>query len=414
MQWCITSLVHHQWPRLAQALLERGLIPDLLVSIVPRVNASLAVASQGACSDKAVISKVSLVANTSGRKLRFTKRRFVLVPHHCQQCGSAEHNVSTCPESTQNQHQRLAVSAAYVRAGQEARKLASDKYTNKRQKTHAYANRPHNRMRAPQARCFLQWCRAPPCVFARWCVEDGLLKDLAGTACPKAQCGGHIGRMVGVRTVDFGADAMVVDVSRDTVCHRCKECRARYAVSWNQPLFADVGHGGYSMSYRVLGFQGWCEGKSLTTIARDLNVHNKQASQWIDKALAIVENDMLARQSKMVFGKRGSLTTDVEVDETCLQMWSVHEPEQEPTHFFFVVLGIRQRGDMSKFWLRFVAQSDDLPLGITSSQGIHRRVPPVSQDFWLACSRDAFHEDSNLIQHSDSARLHHCHSNRCR
>lgn len=56
----------------------------------------------------------------------------------------------------------------------------------------------------------------------------------------------------------------------------------------------------------------------------------------------------------------------------------------EPSkHYFFVVLGIRQRGDMEKIWLRFICSDPALPMGITASTG-EKRVPPISQDFWLS------------------------------
>jgi hypothetical protein len=71
-------------------------------------------------------------------------------------------------------------------------------------------------------------------------------------------------------------------------------------------------------------------------------------------------------------------------------------------YYFFVALGIRERGDLTKYWLRFVSQSSDLPLGVTVSKG-EKRVPPVKQDFWLACGNEAFNDSSNLTLHTDSA-----------
>jgi hypothetical protein len=75
----------------------------------------------------------------------------------------------------------------------------------------------------------------------------------------------------------------------------------------------------------------------------------------------------------------------------------------EPSkHYFFVVLGIRQRGDMEKIWLRFICSDPALPMGITASTG-EKRVPPISQDFWLSFTKDAFLSDANIILHTDSA-----------
>ena len=107
-----------------------------------------------------------------------------------------------------------------------------------------------------------------------------------------------------MRNIDFGAESIVVDVRTESVCYRCRECRRRYAVTWSQPLLADKSHVEYSMSYQVLAFHAWCEGRSLTTIARDLNACEQQVSQWLEEACAITENDMLAMREAMVFGQR--------------------------------------------------------------------------------------------------------------
>ena len=105
--------------------------------------------------------------------------------------------------------------------------------------------------------------------------------------------------------------------------YRCGDwkcgCRKRYSVTHGSPLFRDLGGGAYSLTYQVLAFHGWCEDKSLTQIARDLDVYPSDVQRWIEKALMIVEADMLAKRLLMVFGGRGTSTTDVEADETCLQ-----------------------------------------------------------------------------------------------
>ena len=168
--------------------------------------------------------------------------------------------------------------------------------------------------------------RAPPLTLARWVVADGVREDLQGRLCVSPKCNeetSHLGRMVGVRTVDVMQEQVVLDITKKTVCYRCRCCRRPYAVTWGQAPFKDLGHGSYSLTYQVLAFLGWCEDKSLTQVARDLNVHETDVREWYDKAEAIVCADMPERQIRMKFGCRGTETTCVEADEACIQSWTV-------------------------------------------------------------------------------------------
>jgi hypothetical protein len=71
----------------------------------------------------------------------------------------------------------------------------------------------------------------------------------------------------------------------------------------------------------------------------------------------------------------------------------VGEPA-EVVHYWYVWLGVVQRGDTSKFWLR--------PVGVTESHG-EGRLPPLCGDFWSACCDELFSEDTHAVLLTDSA-----------
>ena len=45
-------------------------------------------------------------------------------------------------------------------------------------------------------------------------TAQGLLKDLQGRDCVNPQCAGQVGRMVGVRKMDFGAESIGLEGKR--------------------------------------------------------------------------------------------------------------------------------------------------------------------------------------------------------
>lgn len=229
VDWCVKSKVHHQYPKFAQALLDRGIIGELPYRIPKGVSAAL-VFAEGGSLDKAVVvagpaepPQAVVPVHKRRRRLRTT---LLTQSHNCLQRGSPDHNISTCPHAESVNKQRLAVSHAYQVAGQEARRKASEKYTNLGQRTDAFKGRPRARVRATQERSFLALCRAPPLILARWLVEDGLLASLSGKKCEKPHCEGIIGAMVGVRHIDFGEVSSVQNITM--------ECNA--PLSWKPPI----------------------------------------------------------------------------------------------------------------------------------------------------------------------------------
>ena len=99
----------------------------------------------------------------------------------------------------------------------------------------------------------------------------------------------------------------------------------------------------------ILAWWGFCEQKTLTQVAGELRVDDGVVTEWFTEALQITAHDAMVREAAVEFGKRGPIMTDIEATETCLQSWNVPSALGEfPQHYFFVVVGIRERGDMDK------------------------------------------------------------------
>lgn len=223
-------------------------------------------------------------------------------------------------------------------ADKEAHKRSSLKYTDPRQRSAECAKRPREHARAPVTRSFLMLARCPPVAFAQNLVEDGLLENLKGMQCVKTRCNtpeSVLGRMVGVRQLDLSQEQVVCDIFEATVCYRCGQCRKRYSVIYGHKLFTKcAGHGGWSISRMALAWLGWCEDKTVTQVARDIEVHPDTVAKWFDIAMLITTEDVLARQRSMVFGGRET-TTDVEVLSTkSLKCNLLHLPRLPPCHTF--------------------------------------------------------------------------------
>ena len=78
------------------------------------------------------------------------------------------------------------------------------------------------------------------------------------------------------------------------------------------------------------------------------------------------------RQPEWRFGGRGTATTDIEADETVFGHWRRVDPATgEVVHYWWVWLGVAQRGDHTKLWLK--------PVGVTESRGEQGRVPPLQR-----------------------------------
>lgn len=103
-------------------------------------------------------------------------------------------------------------------------------------------------------------------------------------------------------------------------------------------------------------------------------------------------------QSGVKFGQRPlGATTILEADESRMFSWTEEIDEGGVSirrHFYYVWVGVLERGDRNKFWL--------VPVGITHSDG-EGRLPPLTNEFWRWCCEQLFNEDTRAILMSDSA-----------
>ena len=96
VQWAIQSKVHHQRPNFAQALLDRGLIESLPGPAQPQSTVAAPDPEiDGQVAGVQDVSNVALVADPPKRRRKFVRLQQIVIPHHCQQCGSKHHNIST-------------------------------------------------------------------------------------------------------------------------------------------------------------------------------------------------------------------------------------------------------------------------------------------------------------------------------
>lgn len=95
----------------------------------------------------------------------------------------------------------------------------------------------------------------------------------------------------------------------------------------------------------LLAFWNCVEGVDATRCSRQLNVDEDLLRRWYRTARAIMAEDAMRRQEKIVFGRRGSETTDIEADESAFFSWSDIDPEtKERVHSWYVWLGVVERG----------------------------------------------------------------------
>ena len=357
--------VYTQYPNLRAALRDMGLLPEDIEAVrVPRgVNAQAYLRERALALQEKEDGEgpMEAVVPAAVRRRRQKKPRLFLQPKNCGQCGSSEHNAYSCTYGTSAYAQKLAVSDAYRKAGSEARRIASLKYTQRAQVSVVSAERPKQHSAAEVKRCFLPLCRASPYRFAAWMVEDGLFRDLTGTACLNPKCQAEdsvLGKMIGVRQLDLSEEQVVCDISRDTVLYQRRHCRARYSVVQGHPLFPQVGHGAWGPTRKCLAWWSFIEAKTATVTSRELAVDYGVVLEWYREAELITEHDALARQRAMRFGGRAPLTTDIEVDGTCFQSWRVPGEGDRPTRWYFCLCPGHQAARLSGVVLLGIPQAE--------------------------------------------------------
>ena len=191
------------------------------------------------------------------------------------------------------------------------------------------------------------------------------------------------------------------DIKRDAVCYRCMRCRARYAVEAGSRLFSQPGHGSASASMAGLAFYNFAIGVSLTHTCLQLNVTREVVRAFYKTARRIVAEDAVSRQRRVVFGREGSKTVDVEMDECSFTHYSeIVQVNGIDTrrHYYYTWLGVLQRGDMTKLWMR--------SLGLNHADGDKAPPPPLSDESRDEALGACFAEGSNVCMHTDSARTY--------
>lgn len=273
----------------------------------------------------------------------------------CLQCGSSEHNTRRCPLAQSALVERSQVALAYRGAGKAAHKIVALKHTPMRQRTPAYKDRPAKRALAPVARLLLDLQRAPPQILSEWMVADGFFQDLSGRPCTKCSEGkmqaGYsndsvLGKLCGSDEINISEGAVVLDITLHTACYRCKSCRQRYMVTFCHPLIPPGGHGSTSPSLWVFCAWNFLEDKTVTMTCRELGLDRRVVSDIYDIFRMVLAEDALRLQDQIVFGGRGNETTVVETDETCFGKWRVHHANGKQDNYWYVWIGICQRGDL--------------------------------------------------------------------
>ena len=156
--------------------------------------------------------------------------------------------------------------------------------------------------------------------------------------------------------------------------------------------------GGYGVTERTVCYWNLVHGASKILTAKQLNLSEDTVQSYFRLGRLICGQDALHRQQKIVFGRRGDETTDIEIDEHSWHGWQVGN-----MHYFYVWIGIQQRGDLSKLWLMPLRGSDpDMPLGVVHSRD-EARVPPLTDQCLQECLEAALSEEANVNAMTDSA-----------
>ena len=186
-------------------------------------------------------------------------------------------------------------------------------------------------------------------------------------------------------------------ITKRSVFYRCVTCRMKYAINRGSLVFPPVA-GGYGVTERILAYWNLVHGASATFTGKQLNLSEDAIKSFYKLGRIIICEDNLRRQSSMVFGARGPETTDIEIDEHSFCNWTI-----DHMHYFFVWIGIQQRGEATKFWMMPLVGSDPLMRpGVTHSTD-EARVPPLCLNFLEECLDVAFTEHTNAVLMSDSA-----------
>lgn len=286
----------------------------------------------------------------------------------------------------------------------ERRKLIAHlKYTNIDQRTREYEQR-RRATRTNLVRSFAELNRATPAELVVTLIEDGLLCKLKGAPCVHPSCekfpaSGYMDdRTIGCLRATSVAKASSIEARN--VFYRCVTCRNKITVNQGSIIYPP-GRGGFGVTERTLAYWNMVHGAPMTLTAKQLRLSEDTVRSFYATARCVCVQDVFRMEQEMVFGARGSWTTDIECDEHSWVKWIV-----EDRHYYLVWVGIQQRGTTSHLFLRPSISSDSNMLpGIHYSVG-EGKVPPLTAECLELILKEAFTAHTNAIMMADSAQAY--------
>ncbi len=337
-----------------------------------------------------------------GRKRRGRGSSSARTLQHCWCCGSIDHKTVTCKFRPEAQRlaalERFYLEKAKQNNKKKAKIVSHLKYVNLRQRSAMYSERPAQRSQVPAKRSAKQLLQMDPCNFVKCCIGDKLIVDLEGHPCVRPACfrGGQgtpeaSGTLGKLTALNYPAS---MDVSTRSVWHRCKKCGGKYSVTFGSMLFPKVGGNLVSLTDNVVAFWACVHDCSVTTCCKMLGLSEQVVRDFYATARRIMSADALRKQAAIVFGQLpDNKTCDFEPDEAQFFSW-VDKTGEERVYYFWVWLGVAQRGAPDHLYLK--------ERGITESRG-EGRLPPLEPEYWRQVCSEIFNERSNMVQMSDSA-----------
>jgi hypothetical protein len=308
LAWCVASKIHETRPMFGQALRDAGLLDGLLQQgqALKLQKAEAVVAKQadsanlhpeiqklrqaqledalGVLQDVGILVEDESVQRppTKAKVERKRRSRAMVQLHNCVHCGSLRHNSSTCRASAGQiaaaagvKSQRLLVATELAKNKKMAKVVSRLKYTSVAQRSRQYDKRPSQRSRGTVRRSFVGLLQASPLQLTKALLQDGLLCNLEGAACPNSRCESGNGivaeRRLGKLTECTKWQEKAITSS--SVHYRCLHCRCRVRVNHGSTLFSGVGGGTFGPTWQTLGFWNCVQGITLTQTCLQLNIH---------------------------------------------------------------------------------------------------------------------------------------------
>ena len=334
---------------------------------------------------------------------RKRKSKAVLQLKRCLRCGAIDHNSKTCPhvQKTDRDTQLSETETLLQKQKRKAQALSRTqqhlKYSSLHQRIGDDGQQAGKKARAWVSRSFLEMARASPWGLTRMLQADALLCELQDVKCPNPRCAegkgfgsnGVLGKLVGTTCMEH-------QISKRSVHYRCDRCRVVIMVNEGSGLFPARAVGMQGSTTAALVYRNAVIGISITHTAIQLDASEDVVRPHYHRALKIMGDDAIERQSKIVYGRRGNLTTDVEVDEHSFVKWK--EDAVDPVlYYWYPWVGVVERGNLATLSL--------YPMGVTKSTG-EPRIPPISKEFWTPLANSLFPQGANIVQMSDGAQTY--------